>query len=308
MSRTLLAGLLALVSVAVLGPTRVARADLSACGDIHVEAEATCEVVAPGVECEGMCTPVSVRAACAAKLDASCSSDCKDLPSVDCQGACGAKCSARCTDLDPGKFDCQADCKADCSGGCEGHCEAADNAAECEAGCTASCDGKCEGSCDVELPEADCDAGCEASCEGSCDVDANFDCQAGCQADGFAECETEIEGGCDIACKGDEGALFCDGQYVDHDNHLQECVDALKAALNITVETHAEGSCSGNQCHGSASAKITSGSTCTVSQADTARNNAGVLAFLGPAAIALLLRRARRQRQARQAMSPQPRA
>jgi hypothetical protein len=239
-----------------------------------------------------MCTPISVRAACAAKLEAGCAGGCNEVPGVDCQGTCSADCSARCSDLDPGMFDCEVDCKADCSGTCAGHCETARNAAECEATCTASCDAECAGSCDVELPEADCSAGCDASCEGSCDVEANLDCQIDCQAEGFADCEAEVEGGCKIACETTEGALFCDGQYVDHGDNLQECIAALEAALNLKVETHAEADCAGNRCEASASAKISSGGFCTVSSPRGSGAGGGVL--LG--ALSLLAARVRRRR------------
>jgi hypothetical protein len=282
-----------LISLALHAHAGTARADLSACGDIHVEAMAECQVIAPGVECEGMCTPVSVRAACAAKLDAACGGTCKDLPSADCQGECGASCDARCDKLEPGEFDCEADCKADCSGTCAARCETADNAARCEASCTASCDAECQGSCDIELPEADCDAGCEASCEGSCDVDANFDCQVECQAEGFAECETDVEGGCDIACEGEEGALFCDGQYVDHGDNLAECIDALEAALNLKVETHAEAACEGNRCEARAGAKISSGGVSCAAAGARRPGLAGAWFVTG--ALAWLFARARRR-------------
>lgn len=296
MSRTLFACSVALTSLAIVGIAHPAHADLSDCGNIHVEATATCEVVTPGVECEAMCTPLSVRAACAAKLEAGCQGGCDELPSVDCKGECSASCGARCDKLEPGKFDCQADCNADCSGSCQGSCEASDDSAQCEASCTASCDAECQGSCDVDLPEADCDAGCEASCEGSCDVDANLDCQVKCQADGFAECETEIEGGCEVACKGEEGALFCDGEYVDHGDNLQKCIDALEAALNLKVETHAEASCASNSCKAQAGAKIsTGGVNCTAAPVGGAGAGAGASAT-ALAALALLVTRARKRR------------
>lgn len=299
--------LLAFASFAPLLPARPAAADLGACGNIHVEAMATCEVVAPSADCVAMCTPLSVRAACAAKLEADCNGGCDEVPSVDCQGECGASCSARCDDLEPGEFDCQADCSADCSGRCEGSCETSEDAARCEASCTASCDAECEGSCDVELPEADCEAGCEASCEGSCDVDANLDCQVDCQAEGFADCETEVEGGCEVACEGNEGALFCDGEYVDHGNNLEECIDALEAALNLKVESHAEASCEGNRCEAQAAAKISSGGVSCAAGTVVRDHRASTLApafVLALLAIVLRARRIRRAHTRRDAAHP----
>jgi MYXO-CTERM domain-containing protein len=254
-----------------------AEAGIGACGDIHVEAQAECEVVAPSVECEGMCTPLSVRAACAAQLEASCEADCM----------------ASCT-VEPGEFDCQADCRGSCMANCDGSCEAeasgSEARAQCEASCEASCDGECSASCDVELPEADCDASCEASCEGSCTADANVDCQVECQSEGFAECEAEVQGGCEIACQSEEGALFCDGEYIDHDDNLSKCVAAIEAAIDIEVMGYAEGeaSCEGNSCKASAKA----GASCALTPAPTRTSWPSAFALLAVGA-ALLRRRLR---------------
>lgn len=284
----------ALALAAVLSAAEPAQAGIGACGNIHVEAEAMCEVVPPGIECEGMCTPISVRAACAAQLTVECDAGCDELPSVDCRGECTAGCMASCTDLEPGEFDCQASCQADCSGNCEAHCEADANSAECEASCEASCSASCEGHCDVELPSADCEAGCDASCEGSCDVDANLDCQVDCQSEGFAECEAEIEGGCDIACEGEEGALFCDGNYVDHGDNLDMCIDALRAAVDIEVMAHAESSAScgdGEGCMASAKASVSSNCAAVPGRAAGGGVALGMLGLLG---LTLSTRRRRR--------------
>jgi len=43
-----------------------------------------------------------------------------------------------------------------------------------------------------------------------------------------------------VACDpSNPGSLFCDGHYVDSGNNLQNCINALKAELNITVTTSA---------------------------------------------------------------------
>jgi hypothetical protein len=275
-------GCVVLAVAAVWLTPRTAEAGLDACGDIHVEAQAECTVVAPGVQCEAMCEPISVRAACAAKLAAECRGGCKDLPSIDCKGSCQASCSADC-DVDPGKFDCKVACEAECSGGCAAQCEANSDRASCEAACEGSCGASCDGHCDVELPEADCDAGCEASCEGSCEADANFDCQVDCQAEAQADCEVEVQGGCEGECKTEEGALFCDDQYIDHGGNLDECTAALRAALDIKVMTSASGSSSctddqGCMAEGRAAAKVSS--DCAVWRPGGHRR-AGSLVLLG---------------------------
>src|SRR5215510_14097133 len=85
--------------------TQPARADLADCGNISLEAKAECEVIPPTAQCQAMCTPISVRAACSARLAVDCEAGCDKLPSVDCKGSCYADCDADCK-VDPGKFDC----------------------------------------------------------------------------------------------------------------------------------------------------------------------------------------------------------
>jgi hypothetical protein len=272
---------LVVMSAVWLAP-RPAAAGIGACGNIDVEARAECTVVPPGAQCEAMCEPVAVRAACSVMLAAECRGGCDELPSVDCSASCQADCSAKC-EVDPGKFDCKASCEADCSGSCSGQCEANSDSASCEAACEGSCNASCDSHCDVELPEADCEGRCEASCEGSCEVDPNLDCQIDCQAKGKAECEVDVQGGCEVDCDTQEGALFCDGQYIDHGNNLDECVAALKAALDVKVSGYASGEsgCTdedGCMATGRAGGKVSS--DCAVAQPGTHRRP-GALMLLG---------------------------
>lgn len=276
-----------------------AHAGIGACGDIHVEASAQCEVVAPGASCKGMCTPLSVRAACAAKLAADCEGTCKDLPSVDCTGSCQADCGAACTKLDPGMLDCQGACEADCGGDCDVRCAASSKRAACEASCKGSCSASCQGSCDVELPKGDCDAHCEASCNGSCETDANFDCQLDCQAMGSADCEAEVTGGCELECDTQQGALFCDGQYVDHGDKLDMCIDALRAALDIEVTSEATGEAactSGSGCAAKGMARAQVSTDCAVAYPGWGSSRLSVLCAMSWLLGLGLVRRRRRRR------------
>lgn len=289
---------IAATGAALLLPTR-AQAGIGACGDIHVEASAQCEVVPPGATCEGMCTPVSVRAACAAQLAADCYAECDELPSIECNTRCSASCQAECTDLEPGRFDCKAACEADCGGSCEASCEGDEDGAACMARCEGSCSASCDASCDVELPEADCEASCEASCDGSCEASANLDCQARCQVQGEAECEAEIEGGCEFECQSQEGALFCDGEYVDHGDNLQSCIDALRASLDIEVEAHSSGEAGcaddgGCMARGEASAKLSS--DCSAAAPGAERGGWASWVGLGSLLLGSIVRRRRRPR------------
>jgi hypothetical protein len=108
---------------------------------------------------------------------------------------------------------------------------------------------------------------------------------------GYANCEAMLTGGCQAQCSTPQGALFCDGQYVDTGNNLQQCITDLKNALNITVQASASGNCSGNQCTGMAQASA----SCSASGAGGAQTGAAsvLLAGMGFAFVAFA-RRARR--------------
>jgi len=236
----------ALALVAPFFASNVAQAaSLSSCGDIFVSGEAECEVLVEG-GCTAMCEPLTVQAACAADLRVDCDGQCNAEIEANCDVDCQAGCEGRC-DVDPGTFSCTADCQADCSADCSGSCAADSDSARCEASCKATCSGSCDAQCSGTPPSADCKASCEASCSGSCQGKANIDCQIDCQADGFAECEATLEGGCEAQCQKPEGAIFCDGQFVDSSN-LQDCIAALKAALGIEVYAEGSASCEGNTC------------------------------------------------------------
>ncbi len=258
-------------ALALLTPS-TAHAGLDACGNIDVSAEAHCELVTGG-GCVAMCEPVMLEAACAGQLYAQCEGQCNAEISADCRVGCEADCSGQC-EVDPGSFDCRASCEADCEGECSGRCSTGDSecAASCRGTCAASCDAHCEGT----PPSATCEGKCEASCEGRCEAEANLDCQIECQAGGFVDCEAELKGGCEVACSKPEGALFCDGSYVDYGNNLEECVAALEAAYDIDVEGYAEGMCSNGVCTGEAGGTV----SCAVEPDGHART-AGWLAFSG---------------------------
>jgi hypothetical protein len=266
--------------------------ELSACGEVNVQAEAVCTVVPPSAECKTMCTPVSVRAACSAKLAVDCDAQC-ELPSVNCDVSCQAGCTGKCT-VDPGKFNCSVDCRADCSADCEASCSSNSDKTHCMASCSGACSVGCDKRCDVEPPSASCDARCKASCEGSCQVKTNLNCQIDCQADGYVKCEADVTGGCKTRCDAKEGALFCDGQFVDTGDKLQECTDALKKFLNAHVMASSSGdsSCENGTCMAEGKAAVSS--DCTVANVGSAsKARAGLFGILSLLGIGLVLRRRR---------------
>jgi MYXO-CTERM domain-containing protein len=74
---------------------------------------------------------------------------------------------------------------------------------------------------------------------------------------GYAQCDAQLRGQCQARCEGGEGSLVCDGEYVDHGDNLQSCIDALKAQFNAQVSGSAQ--CSGNTCTAEGSASCECG-------------------------------------------------
>ena len=247
-----------------------AHAGIESCGNIHVEARAECEV-AGGVECEGMCEPVSFQAQCSGDLAIECRGECSAELAVECSGSCEADCNAQC-EVDPGTFDCRGECYGRCEGNCAASCEGAEDGAQCRASCEGACEGECSISCEATPATAECSGKCQASCEGSCRADANMGCQIDCQKPKFPSCEADLQGGCEIDCNSD-AALFCDGQYVDHGNNLEDCLDSLRAVLEVEVDVWAEGGCEPGRCAGEA------GFSCACTASDDPWSQSGGLAL-----------------------------
>jgi MYXO-CTERM domain-containing protein len=254
--------LVALAFAAPLAYASTAHAGLEACGNIHVEAEAACEM-RTGISCEGSCEPIAFEAQCAANLTAVCEGQCSGELTAQCEGSCQGECTGSC-DPQAGVIDCQGSCFANCDAQAQASC--ADS--QCLASAQATCDAECEGSCEAMPPQANCELDCQAVCEGSCTAQANLDCQIECQDPLYVDCQGELSGGCRGECQTEDGALFCDGQYVDHGNNLEDCIAALDAALGIEVTGYA--SCEGNSCE--------AGFTCTCSSDPThSGRNAGIV-------------------------------
>jgi MYXO-CTERM domain-containing protein len=243
---------LAALGLTLLSPGS-AYAGLESCGNIDVQADAQCEAVA-GVDCKTRCEQVSFEAACQGNLEAGCSTQCEGTPpTVECTGSCESDCQGTC-EVQPAEFSCSGDCQATCEGDCSAQCGGDAGDATCQGQCSASCEGQCSVSCEGQPADATCEAQCSASCEGSCTVDGTFSCETTCQTEGYASCEAELQGGCEVQCDDPDGAIFCDGQYVDRGDNFQKCMDALKDVVNVEVQASSSGSCEGNSCEGQAQA------------------------------------------------------
>ena len=112
---------------------------------------------------------------------------------------------------------------------------------------------------------------------------------------GQASCEVDVQGGCVVDCESQEGALFCDGQYIDHDQKLEECVAALQAALDIEVSGYSRGSssCMNGSCMAQGQAGGMLSSDCSVARPGARGAGAAGFAVLGLVWAAARRRRSR---------------
>ncbi|MRG94758.1 hypothetical protein [Polyangium spumosum] len=266
-------------------------ARLDACNGIELSANANCEMRVSG-GCTAACEPVSFQVQCAADLYIGCNGQCTAMVDAQCTAGCTGGCEAEC-EVNPGSFDCSASCRADCGANCDAACAADPNSARCKASCEATCGGECDARCDVTPPDANCKAQCEACCTGSCDAKANIDCQIDCQADAFVQCEADLKGGCEVACQRPEGALFCDGQYVDVGEQIDSCVAQLESLLQVKVEGYARGDaqCSGGRC----TAEGEAGVSCAQSPGNTSSSAAGILGAIAAFGLALGRRKSQKK-------------
>lgn len=255
---------------------------IAACGNIDVKASAQCKAEVSG-GCTAQCTPVHFEAACSATVDVSkCTGSCNVKAEASCTATCQGSCETKCNG-DP-SISCSGACALDCDASCDSQCsgEAAGSKAQadCKASCQGSCHGRCEASCKVNPP--DCKTKCESACNGSCEAKVNAKCDIDCSKAVVAECSAKLEGGCKTQCEQPNGAVFCDGQYVDAGNNLADCEAALNAWLKAHVDVSARGSasCSGSSCQAEGEASA----SCSV--ADVRSN--GALSGVGGLAVAAL--------------------
>lgn len=255
-------------------------AGLEVCGDVDIEVDAQCEVWVE-VECDTHCAPIEFELTCSEDLWKICDGMCSASIDLDCTESCTQVCVPDC-ELDPGNFSCEGRCELDCQASCDAHCAGQTGSAHCSASCEAACSGRCSIGCEGQLPELSCGEKCGDVCGSRCEAEANFDCQVKCQAPRFDSCQAELSGGCKTQCEGD-GALFCDGRFIDHGGRLDACVDALEAYLKskVKVHGHADADCEDGTCHAEVGGGISC--DCRAAQGDgpSAWWSASLLALLG---------------------------
>jgi len=226
-----LVALMAAVAVLVISPSTAGAADASACNNIDLSAEANCSALVE-TECTAQCEPVSFVLAC----DGQCSGTCNETATTECTQTCSSWCNTECA-VDPGSFSCQGGCVSNCETSCPGKCHDHPDQGKCEASCRTSCDTECTASCTVVAPTATCETKCGTCCDTSCTVQHNVECEVACDI----QCSASLEGSCEIRCQDPEGAIFCDGQFVDAGDNLQECIEYLESIGN-QVDVSAWGS------------------------------------------------------------------
>lgn len=217
---------------------------LSSCGDFFfdaTDASVECEVDVSG-GCKTKCEPLAFQVECSAQLQVGCQGGCNVQADVECTTSCEASCTTECN---AGNFDCGAYCEGSCSADCSSTCAGNANEAQCNSSCRANCSATCGAKCEGTPPS--CETACQASCSGKCEAQINAQCQIDCQAEGYVDCESNLQGGCETACEQPEGALFCNGEWVDASD-FDACVAEIESSFNITVTGYADGECSGNTC------------------------------------------------------------
>jgi MYXO-CTERM domain-containing protein len=121
-----------------------------------------------------------------------------------------------------------------------------------------------------------------------------------CQSKLEASCSSSLKGGCEAQCQKPEGALYCDGQYVDKDGNFQDCFDALtqwKARIDASATGSAtsEFKCDSSGCSFSAEAEAEAEASCATAPGPRAGGAAFAFGSFGLLAAWALGRRRRRE-------------
>ena len=159
-----------------------------------------------------------------------------------------------------------------------------------------SCQGECDTNCKVVPATADCTASCQGSCKGSCTVKGNLDCHMQCRAEGEASCT----GGCELACTKPDAAIFCDGQYIDHNGNFAKCkqalIDEIKAHITVDAEYSGSAACNGGTCKVEGEASASAKASCAM-----APGGSNTASWLGLGLFGLVTAGLVRRRRARRA-------
>lgn len=251
--RSLFAGAL----VSLLAAPAAAQG-IEECGNVYVESDANCGYLYDE-ECTESCTVGNVYDACAAITYPTCDQECTPVLEQSCVETCRTTCDPDCETLPAGAAteNCFGLCFEECQGDCDAVCADVDDEEACEASCGYTCSVNCEGRCDEVGNDDTCDTTCTSACSGACEADSEQECQIDCQLREREACEAAVIARCETDCGGTDGALFCDGKYVDHQDNLEQCVDYLEGFVDggVDVDPDANIDCEeddGTECAGDA--------------------------------------------------------
>lgn len=131
--------------------------------------------------------------------------------------------------------------------------------------------------------DRDCTNKCKTSCGASCTVQSDTDCSVACET----ECTTQTKGACTTKCTTTEGALFCDGQFINPSVDLSKCVTEIESVgQKVAGWVSVSGSGSGTV------TVATSG--CTASNTASSRSRMAIFGALAAGTL-LVSRRSRRR-------------
>jgi hypothetical protein len=104
-----------------------------------------------------------------------------------------------------------------------------------------------------------------------------------------------MRGGCVVQCQQPSGAVVCNGQFVDHGGNAEECLNALRALVEVDASARGSASseCSGGTCTAEAEGEAKASASCTMAQGRPARGGLlGLGLLLGVGALVRIRRRA----------------
>jgi len=241
------------------------------CGNFDFSAGINCKIEVSG-GCTADCSLLKEELACAG--------GCSVTADTMCVNNCGTQCVAMC---DPAHLDCFTGCHGECDGPTTQTCMQMNPQADCVNQAKAQCDVHCNDSC--KIPPSNCQEHCNKCCTGSCTTQVNFMCDFSCFAN--------VHGNCSVQCSKPDGAIFCNGSYVNASD-IQACISYL-ATQGIMVDVSARASCDLSGCHGVSN--IPGASGCAASPGTNVGLGAwagGVLFVVGAGAFRARRRRGRR--------------
>jgi len=237
------------VSALLLGfsllPSSAHAKQLDKCGGVYLSADSKCEFK-PVQECMTSCATTSVEQACAQKTSTMCSASCTTTDTTTCVKTHSDSCSKECDTITEKSSHevCTTECVDSCTADAVKRKDFGGDRDKCHQNCAQNCNTSCE-KCSETDQKTDCTTKCMSVVENECTEEVNRDCLLSCQTDNYTSCETDTVNTCTTTCHDKQGALFCDGQFIDADD-LQACADQLAAEFSFSIDITAHATVNGN--------------------------------------------------------------